>query len=67
MAVELSPKMQAFTQEVFPVIIGTNRKDGSVEMVPVWFEQTDARSGSMVGPTEDGSSTCSVIHESPCC
>ena len=38
MAVELSPKMQAFTQEVFPAIIGTNRKDGSVEIVPVWFE-----------------------------
>ncbi|TME79544.1 MAG: hypothetical protein E6I43_14385 [Chloroflexi bacterium] len=41
MAVELSPKMQAFTQEVFPALIGTTRKDGSVEMVPVWFEQQD--------------------------
>ena len=38
MGVELSPKMEAFTQEVFPAIIGTNRKDGSVEIVPVWFE-----------------------------
>src|SRR5256886_11714947 len=41
MALQLSPKMQAFTQEVFPAIIGTNRKDGSVEIVPVWFEQKD--------------------------
>src|SRR3977135_3131823 len=41
MAVALSQKMQAFTQEVFPAIIGTNRKDGSVEIVPVWFEQQD--------------------------
>jgi len=42
LAVELSPKMQAFTQEVFPAFIGTTRKDGSVEVVPVWFEQKDA-------------------------
>ena len=41
MAIELSPKMQEFTQEVFPALIGTTRKDGSVEMVPVWFEQQD--------------------------
>src|SRR5438309_268303 len=41
MAVELSPKMQAFTQEVFPAIIGTNRKDGSVQLDPVWFELKD--------------------------
>ncbi|HXM53501.1 MAG TPA: pyridoxamine 5'-phosphate oxidase family protein [Candidatus Binatus sp.] len=41
MAVPLSKKMQDFTQEVFPAIIGTNRKDGSVEIVPVWFEQKD--------------------------
>jgi PPOX class probable F420-dependent enzyme len=41
MAVELSAKMQEFTVEVFPAFIGTVRKDGSVEMVPVWFEQKD--------------------------
>src|SRR5256885_15942335 len=41
MAIQLSPKMQEFTQEVFPALIGTTRKDGSVEMVPVWFEQQD--------------------------
>lgn len=41
MPLKLSPTMEAFTQEVFPAIIGTNRKDGSVEIVPVWFEQKD--------------------------
>ncbi len=41
MAVPLSKKMEAFTQEVFPAIIGTNRKDGSVQMNPVWFEYQD--------------------------
>jgi len=30
MAVELSPKMQEFTQEVYPAIIGTNRKAGQL-------------------------------------
>ena len=38
MAVQLSTKMQEFVKEVFPAIIGTTRKDGSVEEVPVWFE-----------------------------
>jgi PPOX class probable F420-dependent enzyme len=33
--------MQEFVQEVFPAIIGTTRKDGSVEQVPVWFEFKD--------------------------
>ncbi len=41
MAVELSKKMRDFTQEVYPAIIGTNRKDGSVQMNPVWFEYED--------------------------
>jgi PPOX class probable F420-dependent enzyme len=41
MAVPMTKKMEDFTAEVFPTIIGTTRKDGSVEMVPVWFEQKD--------------------------
>ena len=41
MAVELSSKMQEFVKEVFPAFIGTARKDGSVEQVPVWFEYRD--------------------------
>jgi len=41
MAVPVTKKMEDFTAEVFPAIIGTIRKDGSVEMVPVWFEQKD--------------------------
>ncbi len=56
MAVELSPKMQEFTQEVYPAIIGTNRKDGSVQINPVWFE------------FQDGSFwICSATRASPCC
>src|SRR5438067_1764940 len=41
MALPLSPKMQACTQEVFPAIIGTNRTHRSVAIVPVWFELED--------------------------
>jgi PPOX class probable F420-dependent enzyme len=41
MAAELTPKTKAFVAEVFPVIIGTTRQDGSVEQVPVWFEFKD--------------------------
>jgi len=40
-AVQLSAKMLEFVNEVFPVFIGTTRKDGSVEEVPVWFEFAD--------------------------
>jgi PPOX class probable F420-dependent enzyme len=40
-AVQLSPKMKEFVKEVFPAFIGTMRKDGSVEQVPVWYEFAD--------------------------
>src|SRR5437899_10753385 len=41
-AVQLSSKIQEVTQEVYPAIIRTNRKDGSVQINPVWFEFQDA-------------------------
>lgn len=41
MAAQVSKKLAEFANEVYPAIIGTTRKDGSVEMVPVWFEQKD--------------------------
>lgn len=39
--VELSEKMQAFVSEVFPAIVGTHRKDGTIQMNPIWFEFND--------------------------
>ncbi|MDQ6710772.1 MAG: pyridoxamine 5'-phosphate oxidase family protein [Candidatus Dormibacteraeota bacterium] len=41
MAAQVSKKLAEFANEVYPAIIGTTRTDGSVEMVPVWFEQKD--------------------------
>src|SRR5690348_13589107 len=41
MAVELSENMRAFLGEVFPVVVGTKRKDGTVQVNPVWFESHD--------------------------
>lgn len=41
MPVALSEKMQAFLREVMPVVVGTKRKDGSVQMNPVWYELRD--------------------------
>jgi hypothetical protein len=41
MAVQVSKKMQDFAAEVYPAILGTTRSDGSVQIVPVWFEYRD--------------------------
>jgi len=40
-AVPLSDKMKAFTQEPLAIIVGTVRKSGSVQMNPLWFEYKD--------------------------
>lgn len=41
MAAKVSKKFEEFTQEVFPALIGTTRKDGSVQINPLWFEFKD--------------------------
>lgn len=41
MAVELSENLRTFLGEVFPVVVGTKRKDGTVQMNPAWFELRD--------------------------
>jgi hypothetical protein len=33
---ELSPKMQEFVAEVMPAVVGTRRKDGTVQMNPIY-------------------------------
>src|SRR4051794_41180088 len=38
---ELSAKMQAFVAEVMPAIVGTRRRDGTVQMNPIWYEYRD--------------------------
>jgi PPOX class probable F420-dependent enzyme len=41
LAAQVSKKMQEFAAEVYPAILGTTRTDGSVQVVPVWFEYRD--------------------------
>ena len=41
MAVKVSPKLEALLQEPIPAILATTRKDGSVQVNPVWFEYKD--------------------------
>ncbi len=36
--VELSAKMQAFVAEVMLAVVGTRRRDGTVQMNPIWYE-----------------------------
>lgn len=37
----LPPRLVAFAQEKMPVIVGTKRKAGTVQLTPVWFECVD--------------------------
>jgi PPOX class probable F420-dependent enzyme len=39
--VELSDNMRKFVSEVYPAIVGTRRRDGTVQMNPIWFEYAD--------------------------
>ena len=34
----LREPMAQFVQEVFPAVVGTKRRDGTIQMNPVWFE-----------------------------
>lgn len=37
----LSEPLRQFVQEVMPVVVGTRRRDGTVQMNPAWFEYDD--------------------------
>lgn len=39
--VELSDNMKRFVAEVFPAIVGTKHRNGTVHMNPAWFEYSD--------------------------
>jgi PPOX class probable F420-dependent enzyme len=38
MALQFGPRLLAFLGEPLPITIGTTRRDGSVQMNPVWYE-----------------------------
>lgn len=46
----IGPDLEQFLSEVMPAIIGTARRDGSVQMKPVWFELRDRQIWLNGGP-----------------
>ena len=50
---KIPPRLAAFAQEVMPVIVGTKRKDGTVQLTPVWFECADGVIWLNGGETRD--------------
>lgn len=43
MAIELTEPVRAFTREPHPAVIGTKRRDGSIQLNPVWYEYRDGQ------------------------
>lgn len=41
MAVQMTERMKAFVDEVFPAVIAVKRPSGAVTVTPVWFEYRD--------------------------
>jgi PPOX class probable F420-dependent enzyme len=37
----VGPRLRAFLDGVYPAVVGTARRDGTVAMTPVWFEYAD--------------------------
>ncbi|MBV9169716.1 MAG: pyridoxamine 5'-phosphate oxidase family protein [Chloroflexi bacterium] len=41
MALQIGPRLQAFFDTPLPIVIGTTRSNGSVQMNPIWYEFRD--------------------------
>jgi PPOX class probable F420-dependent enzyme len=41
MPLTFGPRLRAFFDEPIAITVGTTRRDGSVQMVPVWYEYRD--------------------------
>ncbi|TME96284.1 MAG: PPOX class F420-dependent oxidoreductase [Chloroflexi bacterium] len=50
MALQFGPRLKALLDEPLPIIVGTTRRDGSVQMVPVWYEYRDGQIWLNGGP-----------------
>ena len=53
MALQFGPRLTAFCNEPLPIVIGTTRSDGSVQLNPVWFEYREGRIWLNGGPNRD--------------
>jgi hypothetical protein len=43
MAVEISESLEQFFAEPIPAVVGTLRKNGSIQMNPIWYEYRDGQ------------------------
>jgi PPOX class probable F420-dependent enzyme len=50
MPLQIGPRLQAFLDEPLPITVGTTRRDGSVQLNPVWFEFKDGQFWLNGGP-----------------
>jgi PPOX class probable F420-dependent enzyme len=50
MSLQIGPRLKAFLDEALPITIGTTRRDGSVQMNPVWFEYREGEIWLNGGP-----------------
>jgi PPOX class probable F420-dependent enzyme len=53
MPIEFGPRLRAFLDEPLPIVIGTTRRDGSVQMTPLWYEARDGQIWLNGGPRRD--------------
>ncbi len=53
MPLQIGPRLQAFFDEPIPITLGTTRRDGSVQMNPLWYEFRDGLVWLNGGPARD--------------
>ena len=53
MSLQIGPRLKAFFDEPLPMIVGTTRRDGTVQMTPVWYEYRDGQIWLNGGPKRD--------------
>jgi len=53
MPLQIGPRLKALFDEPRPIIVGTTRRDGSVQLTPVWYEYRDGQIWLNGGPKRD--------------
>ena len=53
MPLQIGPRLNALLDEPRPITVGTTRRDGSVQMTPVWYEYRDRQIWLNGGPKRD--------------
>jgi PPOX class probable F420-dependent enzyme len=49
----IGPRLRAFLEMPLPIILGTTRRDNSVQMTPLWYEFRDGQIWLNGGPRRD--------------